>query len=330
MALPSPLLEQFRAYLKDVRSESTAQKYTQAAMKFLEFCSKNRLSLERLPSGVLTLFSEYLTHNGLAPKSVHTHTAGAKKFIRWLQAKNLIKSTPFTDPDLPRITHELPNTLSEADLVTFLGMANAQSEPHRTAIMLLPFCGLRSDELTHLTLSSLARVDAPGPDGKSIQHVCFSVRGKGGDMRAVPLLPDGKFILIAYLAKWRKFFPGKWLFPSPSGNTISNRTLRYYVQGIRERIGKSGERLTPHTMRRTYATTLLRYGVDVPTLTRIMGHKSVQTTMNHYLDIQPVDMAGAVGRSGAALISRGVYADQVAKAGVDVGKFLSSLPKGTF
>ena len=54
--------------------------------------------------------------------------------------------------------------------------------------------------------------------------------------------------------------------------------------------------------------------MDIPTLTKIMGHKSVQTTMKHYLEMQPEDLAGAVGRSGAALVSKGVYADQVKAA----------------
>lgn len=86
----------------------------------------------------------------------------------------------------------------------------------------------------------------------------------------------------------------------PGGGPISTRTLRHYVQRIRQIIGV--KKLTPHTLRRTYLTTLWRAGLDIPTLTRIAGHKSVQTTMAHYLDIQPEDMAGAIQRVGAKLV----------------------------
>jgi integrase/recombinase XerD len=328
MSIPHPILEQFHAYLASVRSESTAVKYSQAAGKFVEFCVANKLPLQKLPPGVLSAFSQYLTFNQLAPSSVHTHTAGAKKFLKWLQQRGFIERTPFDAPDLPRITQELPNALGEADILKFLRLASSQHEPQRTAMMILPFCGLRSDELVHLDLRSIARVDAPDNEGVKRPHICFTIRGKGGDVRVVPLLSDGKHILIQYLVGYRsKVADDRWLFPLTDGSPIATRTLRHYFKHIRERVDIGGKRLTPHTMRRTYATALWRAGVDVPTLTSIMGHKSVQTTLSHYLEVQPVDLAGAVGRSGAALISKGVYADKVHVAGVEVSTFLSNLPK---
>lgn len=327
MPLPDPILDRFRAYLRLQRSESTAQKYGQAAEKFIAFCSNHRLRLDHLPPGILTLFSEYLSSAGLRPSSVHTMTAGVKKFLGWLRAHGLITGDAFAAPDLPKITQEAPNVASTQDLVAFLQMAAAQPEPQRTILLLLPFTGLRSDELTHLDLRSISRVDTP-IDGGTMPLICLTVRGKGGDVRVVPMLPDGMGILIHYLQTWRKEQPpGSWLFPMPDGGPIANRTLRHYVQQIRERIGMAGQRLTPHTMRRTYATALYHAGVDVPTLTKIMGHKSVQTTMTHYLEISPVDLAGAVGRSGAALLSKGPYAESVFAAGREASDFLASLPK---
>lgn len=321
------MIEQFRAYLSEVRSENTAQKYSQAAVKFLEFCATNKLQLDRLPRGVLSTFSEYLTYTGLSPGSVHTHSAGAKKFLQWLQAKGMIRDTPFTAPDLPKITTELPNALGENDMIAFLGLANAQHEPQRTAMMLLPFCGLRSEELTHLELKSVARVNAPNAQGVKVPHICLTVRGKGGDMRVVPLLTDGKHILVSYLLNYRKFIrDSPWLFPMHDGSPISTRTLRHYFQQIRGKVDPHERRLTPHTMRRTYATTLWRAGVDVAKLASIMGHKSLETTRKHYLEMRPEDLAGAVSQSGAALLSRGVYADQVRTAGVNVSDFLNTLP----
>jgi len=171
-------------------------------------------------------------------------------------------------------------------------------------------------------------VQVPATDGGRVDHVCFFVKGKGGDFRTVPLLLDGKPLLIHYLTKWRAPQLGPYLFPMSDGTPMSNRTLRHYVQWIRERMQAEGRditRLTPHALRRTYITTLWRAGLDVPTLTKIAGHKNVQTTLNHYLEVQPEDLAGAVGRSGASLIARGDYADSVRAASADVNHFLASL-----
>lgn len=311
------------------KSENTAVKYSQAAVKFMQFCVEQNLRLKALPPGVLTTFSEHMTYNQLSPGSVHTHTAGAKKFLIWLQQRGFISRTPFDSPDLPRITHELPNALGQSDIVKFLAHANAQHEPQRTAMMLLPFCGLRSDELVHLRLDSVARVDAPDVDGKMTPHICLKVDcGKGGDPRVVPLLSDGKHILVSYLLNYRsRVRDPHWLFPMGDGDPIATRTLRHYFQQIRSKVDIGGKRLTTHTMRRTYATALWKAGVDPLTLAKIMGHKSVQTTMKHYLEMQPADLAGAVGRSGAALVSKGLYADQVKTASVEVSTFLKNLPK---
>lgn len=320
-------IDQFRAYILGCRSKSTALAYTAAATRFVQFCGANGLNIARLPPGALTLFSEFLVANGLAASSVHTWSAGAKKYLGWLTAKGLITSANFTDPDLPKITKGEPNILRPDDLLSFLKLATTLEEPVRTACLLLPFCGLRSNELTQMKVSSIRKVDVPNKDGSKTSYVCFTVRGKGGDVRTVPLILDGRAVLVRYLGGWRRSRPNSWLFPMPSGEPLANRTLRRYVQWIREQRG-IGDRLTPHTLRRTYITTLFRAGIDIPTLTKIAGHRSVQTTMDHYLEVHAEDVAGAVGR--ASLVPTGPWADQVGAAGSEVSSYLNGLKQGDF
>lgn len=330
--LPDTSVEQFHAHILRLNNENTAGKYRLAAQKFVGFCAQNRLDLHSLPRGVLSLFSESLSYQGLAPNSVSVMSAGAKRYLKWLQDKGAIVPTTFASPELPKIIREAPNALRDEDMLVFFRHAASCPEPARTAILLLPYCGLRSNELTGLLLSSIKRVRVPAGNGP-VDHVCFTVKGKGGDYRTVPLLLDGKPLLIHYLANWRASQPGVFMFPMSDGTPMSNRTLRHYVQWIRERMqaeGRDIQRLTPHALRRTYITTLWRAGLDVPTLTKIAGHKNVQTTVNHYLEVQPEDLAGAVGRSGATLIARGPYADSVRTAQNEVDKFLSGLPSETF
>lgn len=330
VVLPDTTVDQFYAHIVRLNNENTAGKYRLAAQKFVEFCAYNRLTLDSLPRGVLTFFAETLTANGLAPSSVSVMTAGAKRYLKWLQDKGAIVPN-LSSPDLPKITRQIPNALKDEDLVAFFHYAAKCPPPVNTAILLLPYCGLRSNELTNLTLSSVRRIDVPAANGGKVPHICFTVKGKGGDYRTVPLLLDGQPLLLQYLRGWRSTQRGEYLFPTEGdGSPISNRTLRHYVQWIREQMKASGRdhrRLTPHTLRRTYVTTLWKAGLDVPTLVKIIGHKNVQTTMTHYLEIQPEDLAGAVGRSGAYLIAKGQYADDVRDAQADIAKFLESYSK---
>jgi integrase/recombinase XerD len=141
----------------------------------------------------------------------------------------------------------------------------------------------------------------------------------------VPLLPDGVSILMSYLKQWRRHIPARGLWVYSDGHVVNERTLRLALADIRRQIGVKS-RFTAHTMRRTYITTLQRSGLDVTTITKIAGHKSYQTTLDHYLEIHPEDLVGAVARSGARLIERGAYADKINAASTNVLEFLKHRP----
>lgn len=323
VSLPDVSIDVFQKYMGSVRSERTAVKYAQAAQRFVQFCAQNHLAMANLPPGVLSMFSEWLVSLGLRPRSVAVLAAGARRYLEWCRGRGILMAQ-FSRPDLPKITTDPPNALSQNDLVQFLGLASQLNEPTRTAILMLPYCGLRTHELVRLRLGNVKRVDAPGSEGKSTPHICLVVKGKGGDTRVVPILHDGRALLISFLVGWRRTQPGEWLFPMPDGQPLSDRTIRFYVQGLRDQLSFK-DKLTPHTLRRTYLTTLWESGVDIPTLTRVAGHRSVQTTMQHYLEVRDEHVAGAVGRSGATLVSAGPYAESVKSAHENIEAFLRTM-----
>lgn len=115
---------------------------------------------------------------------------------------------------------------------------------------------------------------------------------------------------------------------------MSARNLRWRVKKVHRAMIQQGfttqkvRRLTSHTLRRTYLTTLHRAGLDVATLTRIAGHESVQTTMKHYLEIRPEDTTGAVHKTGARLVPTGAYAQTVEQTGSRIHDLLERLREG--
>ena len=182
----------------------------------------------------------------------------------------------------------------------------------RTAVMLLPCCGLRASELVSIRLAHIkrARVKLRDKDRKGKPKykttLFLKVFGKGGKERHVPLMEEGVEILTGYLAGWRRTQPGPWLFPritknrSGSGRRhISDRYLRDALQRMREPLGL--DEITPHTMRRTYITTLWRKKVDLKTIADIAGHANVQTTIDHYIAMEPSDAIRALHEAGSSL-----------------------------
>lgn len=330
--VPPPLysagnvLDDFDHYMRGSRSENTAIKYVSAAQKLIEFCTMHGLAMAALPRNTLSLFSEHLVSQDLKPRSVGVYVAGARRFLAWMIDRgSAAMPNGASRVDLPKIQNELPNALKSDELLQFLSVVSRDHEPLRSAIILLAFCGLRTHEMVTLRLDSISKVNVPMKDGSASPHLCFTVRGKGDVLRVVPLLSDGAPLLMAYLTNWRRKVAGSsvWLFPAPDGACVGDRTLRAHVAQAKKIMG-SKSRLTPHTLRRTYLTALWKAGVDVPTLTKIAGHKSVQTTMAHYLDIQTEDIVGAVAGRRVSLIAKGDYVDKVNAASNAVGEYLNA------
>jgi integrase/recombinase XerD len=311
-------VEAFRAYVENRHSKATATKYAQAVNKFLAFCGRHGLSFESLPPGVLSIFADYMLAEGSKLSTVRATVSGVSKYLNWCRTKGKVMPL-LSEPDLPRGSRPAPKILVGKALLAYLAVASRLHEPIRTALLLAPYCGLRSDELVNLQLSDIRKFTTQGGD-----MLAFSVIGKGQKHRVAPVLLDGKPLLVAYLRGWRARQRGPFLFPMADGSPLSSRTLRHHVLHIARRIGES--KLSPHTLRRTYLTTLHRHGLDTATIAKIAGHASVQTTMDHYLAIEPEMMAGAV--SGVRLVERGPHAEKVSDAKTRLSGFLGSTSNG--
>jgi integrase/recombinase XerD len=137
---------------------------------------------------------------------------------------------------------------------------------HRTFFMTLYAAGLRLSEATHLKISDI--------DSQRMQLNIQS--GKGKKQRQVPLSPR---LLTALRAYWQKHHPKTLLFPGktpdkPYAGTSIQKTIK--ASAKRAKIKKN---VTPHTLRHSYATGLLEAGVDILTISRLLGHANFTTTM---------------------------------------------------
>lgn len=301
-------LEAFYRYLRGVKQPSTAAKYRDYTREFLRLMHDNGYTaFDQIPPGFLVDFQTALANKNPRPQpgTIRVQVYAVKKYLDWVASRG-VKLTPQTRPELPKSpVRQLP-VLSPDRFFDYFRQADIDlQEPTRTAVMLLPCCGLRAGEMVQLKLDNIHRTTIKLKNGKEKSTLFFRFIGKGNKERNVPLMEEGVEILTGYLTGWRRRQPGQWLFPHISADKkqsslrpISDRVLRAALQTLS--IGL-GVQLSPHSMRRTYITFLWRRGVDIATIAKIAGHADVQTTINHYVVMDPTEALAAVHNAGGSL-----------------------------
>lgn len=309
MSGPDVSIQTFRQYLMGVKTKSTAVKYSGYATGFLKLMRANGYeSFSQLPPGLLSEFASMLSNQGKNPSTVRVQVFAAKKYLEWVRSRG-VEVTPQSKPELPKKQIRLKEVLPPDQFMNFFRMADRElEEPIRTAVMLLPCCGLRAEEMVSLRLDQILRIEVPLEKGGMKKTLAFRPFGKGGKERNVPLMEEGVEILTGYLAGWRKQQQGPWLFPKVirkkarkhlSGQKhISDRYLRAALQKLREPMGMD---FTPHTFRRTYLTTLYRKKINLKVIADIAGHASIQTLIDHYIISDPTDNVRALHDAGGSL-----------------------------
>jgi site-specific recombinase XerD len=230
-----------------------------------------------------------LSLKGQAPLTVRRKLTAITSFYHYLQetgqtVANLARGLP-----LPKVAQRLPTCLTAEQAGALLEAAHTPW--HRAMIALLLFAGLRRSEVAAITLDDL--------DMESAQLL---VRGKGARERVVPLTPLVVEAIREYLV-CRPQTQSQHLFVSRvGGHPLHARVAGRMLQHVLQRAGLGEEHITPHRLRHTFATHLIRNGVDVRTVQELLGHADLQTTAR-YLHSDTRTKQAAVGKLAAAFAS---------------------------
>lgn len=178
---------------------------------------------------------------------------------------------------------QVRNALNGEQLATYLAAVDTiDAEPTRTILLLLPKVGLRISEMCNMRMDQV--LERSG-------RLYFSFRGKGDKHRMVPLPGTAEKTLREYL---ETHTDKEHLFPSSWGGPVTPHAVRKYTRQIADDFPQLAG-LSPHILRHTYATTLLRKGVDLKTLQVLMGHSNIQTTQR-YLHPDVDDLTVAIDK----------------------------------
>ena len=206
----------------------------------------------------------------LSPATIGRRLAAVRSWLKFLVRRSVLKANPARDVRSPRLPKTLPNFLPVDDAKALVeGRAIGGTERVRdlAILELLYASGLRVAELASLDLDDVDRSDQT-----------VRVRGKGGKERVVPYGDAAAGALEAHLG--RRGFDDGPLFPNARGSRLTVRSMHTIVRRSARAAGLT-RRVTPHTLRHTFATHLLDSGADLRMIQELLGHSRLSTTQRY-------------------------------------------------
>ncbi len=268
------LIDQFLNYMRIERgvSENTIEAYSRDLKGLAGFIKERAISFEKIDIDLLTNYISYLSKR-LSKRSLARNISAIRTFFKFLVLEGVIQENPARFLEVPKVSKTLPSILNEYEIELLLNQPS-DSTPigirDRAMIELLYATGVRVSELVHLKITD---VDLSGR--------YIKVRGKGAKERFIPISEKAVSVLKEYIDKARAKFDKKkgspYLF-------LNNRGLPFSRQGfwkmLKSYAKKAGikKKITPHIIRHSFATHLLRNGADLRSIQMMLGHSDISTT----------------------------------------------------
>jgi integrase/recombinase XerD len=274
------LVLDFLAYLELERglSRNTLEAYRSDLLQFGEFLGRRGLDPLTVTTPQLGEFLSELAEGRDARPAVKSATlqrkvACLRSFYRHLRREQILDRDPTSELRAPRRAARLPKVLSRDEVALLLAQPTGASPAalrDRALLETMYACGLRASEATGLELSEL-----------DLEAGILRARGKGSKERLVPIGSKATETLRHYLVKGRPHLVGLrdelHVFVNLRGIGLSRQGLYKIVQRHARSAGLE-QRMSPHTLRHTFATHLLAGGCDLRSLQEMLGHADIGTT----------------------------------------------------
>ena len=272
------LVLDFLSYLEFERglSRNTLEAYRTDLLQYGRFLAERGATATGAQSADVSDFLAGLANgNGKAasPATIHRKAACLRSFYRHLRREGIVDGDPTASLSAPRRGQKLPQVLSRAEVSRLLEQPKG-TEPaalrDRALLEVMYACGLRASEAIGLELGDVDLED----------HV-LRARGKGSKERVVPIGSSAIKALERYVERGRPMLvrgrPETHLFVNFRGGDLTRQGLYKIVRRHAESAGLA-DRMSPHTLRHTFATHLLAGGCDLRSVQEMLGHADVATT----------------------------------------------------
>jgi len=280
------VIRSFLSYIKNVRqySSHTIRSYSHDLDDYYSYCINNYGKEEflNLDHTSIQSYLQYLSRKELSAKTLARRLAAIKSFYKYMLINNMVDTNIAKFVKTPKTNRELPHYLSlkEAREILNLPVGNDKVILRDRLILELFYAtGVRISELIKIHLKDI-----------DLEKNLIHVVGKGNKERIVIIGSEAKTALLNYLEilKENNNFHEGFLFPpirKNKNNTISPKTVFNIVKKYLK-IVSNDEKLSPHSLRHTFATHMLNNGADLIAIKDMLGHQSLSSTQI-YTHLQP-------------------------------------------
>ncbi len=254
--------------------EKTIAAYQSDLMKFGQFLTDNKVDcIVEIDSGFILKYLIHLRTRGLNARSRARHLASIRGFFKFLTNEKIIGKNPTQRIDTPKTVLHLPDVLSISDVEALIAAPDHNKPEGVRDIAMLELlygAGLRVSELIHMEINALNQ------DAGFIR-----VLGKGSKERVIPVGRMALTSIKTYLTQARPLLlknrSSVYLFVTRRGHCMTRQSF-WYLIGRYGKLAKLKKKITPHSLRHSFATHLLEGGADLRAVQMMLGHADIATT----------------------------------------------------
>tara|TARA_Y100000385_G_scaffold85176_1_gene87391 strand:- start:1615 stop:2526 length:912 start_codon:yes stop_codon:yes gene_type:complete len=267
------LLEEFSMSISVDRSLSnnTLNAYISDLKKLISFCENKDLTT--LTKTVILQFINNLNTLGLSPRSTARIISSLKTFYKQQILNETMDANPMQSIKTPKLSKKLPDVLSYDEILKmmeFIDFTKLAGERDKTIVMLLYGGGLRVSELVSLKVNDLF-----------VDEGFIKVKGKGSKERLVPIgaktINQVSYYVESYRNKVARDDFKNYLILNQRGGSLSRISVFNLIKKLALEAGIK-KAISPHTLRHSFATTLIEAGANLRAVQQMLGHESITTT----------------------------------------------------
>lgn len=256
------------------RSGHTAEAYGRDLREFAAYIGEDSESFVGggVSSADIRGWLASLARDGISPRSLRRKTQALRAYFRWLMKRGVAGSNPAAEVQLAKTGKKLPEFVREQEMEEMLANPAHGGDPvlrmrNHLILNLLYSMGIRQEELLRITDADIS---------ESAREI--RVTGKRDKTRVIPVADE----LLAEIKQWQKVRDSLYDLPSPAPLICSARgalsKAGLYKIVHEELLPTNATHKSPHSLRHTFATSLLNGGAEINSVKELLGHASLQST----------------------------------------------------
>lgn len=266
-------IEEFLTYLKIDKKYSlnTINAYKNDLEKYYKYMKNNNKTIDTITRKEIESYLKYLNTEKLSMSTISHNISTIRSFYKFLAIDKNLKNNPIELIELPKLKKRIPKVLSEEDINKLLTIkCNNNFDIRNKAMLELMYStGVRVSELINISIYDI-----------DLTEDSVRIFGKGSKERIVPLGDMALESLKDYL-KVRKEMLKKenndFLFLNNHGKKLTRQGFFKIIKNIAKEKNIKTE-FSPHTLRHSFASHLLKYGADLRSIQELLGHSDLSTT----------------------------------------------------